>query len=128
MVKRIIKRGNILYEMDRFGNPIRLKTEADMRIRLEHIKNKEKSDNKRYAENPELEELEYYRELEEEPEQSLSPMERRKHLLKLVGNNKKLVSFADGLDREIPIQDRKKKKTKRISKRKPHKKCGCKRK
>lgn len=130
MVKRVIKRGNVLYEMDRFGNPIRVKTEADMRIRYESTKEQERENKRKYSENsPEYEELEYYNSMTAEPEQQLSPEEKRKKLLKLVGNSKKLVTLADGLDREIPIQDRKKKnkskpkrKTKSISKKRSNKK------
>jgi len=128
MAKRVIKRGNVLYEMDRFGNPIRIKTEADMRIKYESSKQQEKENKKRFGENsPEYEELEYYNAMTAEPEQHLSPEEKRKKLLKMAGNSKKLVTFADGLDKEISIVDRKKKrKSKNIPKRKPNKKRRCK--
>jgi hypothetical protein len=42
---------------------------------------------------------------------------RRMEILKVMGNKKKLVSKADGLDREIPVDERRKKKHKPKSKR-----------
>jgi hypothetical protein len=53
----------------------------------------------------------------EEP--TRSPSQKRKDILKLMGNKKKLVTKADGLSKEIPIsEDRRKRKLKSKSKRK----------
>jgi hypothetical protein len=97
---RPIIKGNTVYEINiATGRPRRIIHGIDKYFRMVA---EEESKRKPYEEQ----ELEYYEEINEEPEEErISPSERRKQLLKLVGNKKKLVQKADGLDREIPIEE-----------------------
>lgn len=97
---RAIIKGNTVYEVNiATGRPRRIIHGVDKYFKMVAD---EESKKKPYEEQ----ELEYYEELNEEPEEPrMSPNERRKQLLKLVGNKKKLVQKADGLEREIPVDE-----------------------
>jgi len=61
---------------------------------------------------------EYDDNYEESEESTRSSKEKRKDILKLMGNKKKLTTKADGLDKDIPIVERNKKRRKTKAKRK----------
>lgn len=97
---RAIIKGNTVYEVNiATGRPRRIIHGVDRYYKmLADAESKRRPD--------EEQELEYYEALNEEPEEErISPGERRKQLLKLMGNKKKLVQKADGLDREIPVEE-----------------------
>jgi hypothetical protein len=126
MAIKIIKRGNTIYEIDKYTNkPRHIIRGADKYFRKKH------GDEEEHEE--EYEEEEY-----EEPERP-SPNTRRMQLLNLAGNKKKLVTKSDGLKKDIGIDESEKDKEvlerykgiidrkKKRSKAKPKRKiCRCK--
>lgn len=136
MVKiRPVRSGNTIYEIDRYTHkPKHIIHGVD-----KYFKMRAEEEAKRKSEDEQ--ELEYYEEIyDDEPESFISPSERRKQLLALVGNKKKRVitNKADGLSKEIAIDEteyepskkkdvlyRKKKAVKTKPKRKIIKKKGC---
>lgn len=125
---RVVIKGDTVYELNKFtGKPIRI---------VRGVKKYFERRNEERGETEEEEEVEFV----PEPERHLSPGERRKQIFALAGNKKKLVSKADGLDKEIPIDETehepepktdrftkyRKKKLVKSKKRKPVKKCKCK--
>jgi hypothetical protein len=123
---RVVIKGDTVYELNKFtGKPIRI------------VRGVKKYFERRNEERGESDdEIEFI----PEPERRPSPGERRKQLLALAGNKKKLVSKADGLNREIPVDETehepepekerftkyRKKRVKKSKLRKPTKKCKCK--
>lgn len=100
---RTVVRGDVVYEIDRrTKKPKHIYHGVEKYFKARH----EGEDIDEYDED------EYY-----EPEPVRSPRQKHKDLLKLMGNTKKLVTKADGLDKEISIDDRRKKKHKPKTKR-----------
>lgn len=115
---KTVIRGNTVYEIDRY-------TKQPKHI----IHGKDRYFQMHGEYDPEAEDY------EDDPVPS--PSKKRMNILKLMGNKKKLVSKADGLEKEIAIVDEepeeikrenynKYRKTKKSSKPKPKRKCRCK--
>ena len=140
MVKKIkaVVRGNTVYEISR-GKPRKIIHGVSNYFKM---RQDEKESNMSQDELDFLAEMEEAEREEEEERKtrSLSPSERRKQILKTVmGNKKRLVSKADGLNKEIAIDDTefepeekihynkyRKNKIRSKSKSKRKKGCGCK--
>jgi hypothetical protein len=138
--KPVVK-GKTVYEINKFtGKPTRIVYGVDKYFRM---RGGEEDERNHLSE--EEQELNYQERIENSANnlRTTSAHERREEILSLVGNKKKrvLTSKADGLDKEIAIDDtehepvkkrdpynryRKKKSQKPKSKRKVTKKCRCK--
>jgi hypothetical protein len=121
---RIIIQGDTVYEIDvRSKKPKHIIHGVDKYFKMRH--DEHESENK--GEDETGYSNEYEEEEEEEDKPIRSPNRKREDILKLMGNKKKLVTKADGLSKEIPVwENRRRKKCKSESKRKIIKKCGCK--
>lgn len=94
---KVIIKGNTVYELNNVTHtPRRIIHGVDKYFKLQHEREDDNAEDQ--------EEFDYHNDLYE-PDEPVPADVRHKQIANLIGNKKKLVSKADGLNKEIPIDE-----------------------